>query len=855
MYTRIIIETQQLENHDEHILFFHKNAKTCAEMHCKAHLAKMINESCQLCCTALSLNEYEGGVQDTEGKLRPGYEGDLPEGVQLLAVVNERHPCCISVMRSPFLFQWVAHLALELCKIYKRTGNKSHKYEPLAKYLTERGLRKSYFDLADDYQIRIKSPRAKDLKEENYKDYIMYRKSEFIRCLEIEYLAENNELKQGTVEVAVVTSFPSSIDLVKCKIRDENCKTNFENALGLQKYDNGLFDSENDYRIICKDENNQVDVVQSYRATFVIAKNQLGTFRESSVPDWFQELKTIEIIKVKATKDFSFSAKKARERAYTLDLPWDDKRNWANDETPSFNQCKVYFYTNAKSDRYNEKFSYCSTKLVGEIESVDFQLVANVVPRKSVNHSLEINGTPMDLDESSTSEVANVPNKNLNKDMIELIEQYMKWRNPSKDVQNCLMLLPNLDVPSNLNIDVWFQEFFGNHIMEARKRKKKSLQCPCFYLFTCQKETKEVPLCVLATEKVVEAPNKVLILKLVSPAKGNALAGLINEQKKPWNFHSLTGDSDGIVLSLNKQSSQDYRDALEKNNTDKFHLAAWKLSSNIEMDKTNILTVPKMFSNPKSVIINLSSSEFWRTYLADVLLDCFFDMDGKTTPADVFYTDDETSNVKEEAIEFLCNVDTQSKIPMKDALLNFFGEVYTNDDWEKEILEVQDDVQLQIKELINANTKITASAVQYILVLIREIQNAKKKYPNKTAKIIKFNFASTSGEDDCQKGFLSSFKINNELDNPDYILCITQTLGIVCHKVVLGEWTQIKKTKKLSFVKCSGSAPLQQKYAKDEDALEHIINATDSETDSENSSSDEQDNQNDEDENNFSDSD
>lgn len=88
------------------IFVLSNNPIECAQMHCDRHVVKMILESAQLLCTAISMYE------NIEGLYKP---------------THHNHPCSIWVRQSSANFLWLSHLAHALSDEYTFRYGKTHK--------------------------------------------------------------------------------------------------------------------------------------------------------------------------------------------------------------------------------------------------------------------------------------------------------------------------------------------------------------------------------------------------------------------------------------------------------------------------------------------------------------------------------------------------------------------------------------------------------------------------------------------------------------------------------------------------------------------------------------------------------
>jgi len=397
------------------IFFYHTVAEICARMYCLTHVNKMIVEYCQLLCTVLCLNEHGGGVEvirkilnkktkkyedkvrlvpellenekeewkDKIKKLEAGWReesGDI--SYFFCSAFNERHPCTISIARSKHLFNWVAHLADAMCKIYEVAFKKKHKSSYLVSYLLRRGLNQSYLDILEkkkktgiDYKIRIKE----NISPKIYLEYVAYKLVEPIQLTKLKY-----GKTEGTCEVALVTTVDNPI-----------------------KNYTGLFDTHEGelknygFRIIVKKNSllktfiGNIDVVQSYRANFNISKNQLGEYTNkdnievNQVPKWYKPLKTIEV--------FNKGGKGVLTKNYALDSEWDNEDNWVDGNPPQnvtflrHNITKAQ-YTKRRDQKSMESLrNYPNTPQEEQIAIIPLIYDGKIIPRKTKNHREEKN--------------------------------------------------------------------------------------------------------------------------------------------------------------------------------------------------------------------------------------------------------------------------------------------------------------------------------------------------------------------------------------------------------------------------------------------------------------------------------
>jgi hypothetical protein len=80
----------------------------CAKLHCDKHVVKMVLETAQMLCTAIS--EFTGGEVLTPYK-----------------ATHKKHPCVLWAMESIENFLWLAQLGLELSAEYTHRYGKVHK--------------------------------------------------------------------------------------------------------------------------------------------------------------------------------------------------------------------------------------------------------------------------------------------------------------------------------------------------------------------------------------------------------------------------------------------------------------------------------------------------------------------------------------------------------------------------------------------------------------------------------------------------------------------------------------------------------------------------------------------------------
>lgn len=92
------------------IFVLDRNIRECARAHCDQHVHKMILESVQLLCTALSKKGFETPYRPT----------------------HAAHPCTLWVERSYDNFQWLAELATELNREYLFRYQRSQDHASIA---------------------------------------------------------------------------------------------------------------------------------------------------------------------------------------------------------------------------------------------------------------------------------------------------------------------------------------------------------------------------------------------------------------------------------------------------------------------------------------------------------------------------------------------------------------------------------------------------------------------------------------------------------------------------------------------------------------------------------------------------
>ena len=91
------------------IFMLHWNPRQCAQMHCNAHVIKMILETCQLLC---------GAHHMTNSTFDPPYR-----------LTHKNHPCAIWVRESKPNYEWLCQLGCALCDEYNYRYGKLHKCE------------------------------------------------------------------------------------------------------------------------------------------------------------------------------------------------------------------------------------------------------------------------------------------------------------------------------------------------------------------------------------------------------------------------------------------------------------------------------------------------------------------------------------------------------------------------------------------------------------------------------------------------------------------------------------------------------------------------------------------------------
>lgn len=107
------------------IFFLDWDTTACAEMHCNAHVIKMILETCQLLCSVHHM---------VDSSYSPPYK-----------LTHKNHPCAIWARESKPNYMWLCSLGIALCEEYRYRYGKTHKCEE-----SIRELSLNVPDLADD---------------------------------------------------------------------------------------------------------------------------------------------------------------------------------------------------------------------------------------------------------------------------------------------------------------------------------------------------------------------------------------------------------------------------------------------------------------------------------------------------------------------------------------------------------------------------------------------------------------------------------------------------------------------------------------------------------------------------------
>ena len=103
---------------------------SAARYHCNKHVVKMILESAQLLCTAKSICDHDGQQVPAEALGVP----------KTYKNAHRNHPWSVAVRRSRPAFDWLAALALALCRRYTLIYGKTHASEPLIRALAAASL-------------------------------------------------------------------------------------------------------------------------------------------------------------------------------------------------------------------------------------------------------------------------------------------------------------------------------------------------------------------------------------------------------------------------------------------------------------------------------------------------------------------------------------------------------------------------------------------------------------------------------------------------------------------------------------------------------------------------------------------
>ncbi|MBS3740916.1 MAG: hypothetical protein KGY75_06985 [Candidatus Cloacimonetes bacterium] len=139
------------------IFVLDKNINKCAQYHCDQHVVKMILESAQILCTALSLRGYETPYKPT----------------------HEKHPCVLWAKMSYSNFKWLSRLAYALNSEYRyRYSSKvDHKSISVVNEIQEyeykdRGLTEFVQAMPEEYRVKENAVKA-------YRNFYNYDKSRF----------------------------------------------------------------------------------------------------------------------------------------------------------------------------------------------------------------------------------------------------------------------------------------------------------------------------------------------------------------------------------------------------------------------------------------------------------------------------------------------------------------------------------------------------------------------------------------------------------------------------------------------------------------------------------------------------
>tara|TARA_R110000824_G_scaffold148878_1_gene318827 strand:- start:612 stop:1139 length:528 start_codon:yes stop_codon:yes gene_type:complete len=93
------------------IFYLHPNAQVCAEMHCDAHVVKMLLEYAQLLSTAHRELDGDKYADDTG----------------LYKATHKNHPSAVWVRKSRSNYRWVHSLLLGVCEQYTQRYGRVHK--------------------------------------------------------------------------------------------------------------------------------------------------------------------------------------------------------------------------------------------------------------------------------------------------------------------------------------------------------------------------------------------------------------------------------------------------------------------------------------------------------------------------------------------------------------------------------------------------------------------------------------------------------------------------------------------------------------------------------------------------------
>jgi hypothetical protein len=141
------------------IFVLDRSAETCARYHCDQHVIKMILESVQILCTALSMHGFATPYSPTHAK----------------------HPCVLWVASSYANFLWLKKLAMELNKEYRYRYVKSTDHKSIAVLKQLRGFKYADRGMTPFVQAMPEQYRVADDPVRAYRTYYIGEKLKFAK--------------------------------------------------------------------------------------------------------------------------------------------------------------------------------------------------------------------------------------------------------------------------------------------------------------------------------------------------------------------------------------------------------------------------------------------------------------------------------------------------------------------------------------------------------------------------------------------------------------------------------------------------------------------------------------------------